>query len=362
MSRNTIARIDLSAIRANLARIRSMVGNSRVACVVKADAYGHGLSNIVPALHDADVLAVATVGEAERCRQYGWSGRLLMLEGPANADEIRAACEHRCELVIHHASQLKLLERAPRLPQGPYWLKLDSGMHRLGFPTDQVGTVHAALRRVSGDQPVILMSHFACADDPANPMTQEQLARFDRAVNGFEGEVSLANSAAVMNFPASHRDIVRPGIMLYGVSPRAGQPVASLGLKPAMTLQAELVAINQVARGEPVGYGAEQRCPRDMPVGVAAIGYGDGYPRGLRQGAPVLINGRRAGLIGPVSMDLTTIDLSDHPEASVGDTVTLWGEGLPVEELATWANAIPYELICGVTARVHMQVLPEFIS
>lgn len=359
MSRNTIARIDLSAIRANLARIRSMVGHARVACVVKADAYGHGLSNIVPALPDADVLAVATVGEAERCREYGWRGRLLMLEGPANAQEVRAAGEFRCELVIHHASQLRLLSDAPALPQAPFWLKVDTGMHRLGFPEDQARSIHAEIQRISGNQPVILMSHFACADDPENPMTLQQISRFEEAVSGIDGEVSLANSGAVMNFPESHRDIVRPGIMLYGVSPSVKRPASTIGLQPAMTLQAELVAINQVRKGEPVGYGAEQRCSKDMPVGVAAIGYGDGYPRGLRQGAPVLINGERAQLIGPVSMDLTTIDLSAHPNAEVGDTVTLWGTGLPVEEVAPWADAIPYELICGVTARVRMQVQPE---
>lgn len=330
---------------------------SRVACVVKADAYGHGLSQVVPALSEADILAVATIGEAQRCRELSWKGRLLMLEGPANANEHKAALAMGCETVIHHESQLEFLGRDSHSRTRPMWLKLDSGMHRLGFPASLAGRIYERIQDLSGPRPVVLMSHFACADEPDNPKTQHQIATFDAVTEGLKGEISLANSAAVMNFPDSHRDIVRPGIMLYGVSPCAHRSAQDIGIRPAMTLQADLIAINRVRKGESVGYGAEQNCPEDMDVGVAAIGYGDGYPRGLGQGAPVLLNGRRAPLIGPVSMDLTTIDLREHPDARVGDAVTLWGAGLPVEEVARWAGAIPYELICGVTARVHTVVV-----
>ncbi len=356
MSRNTIARIDLSAIRENLARVRALAPRSRVACVVKADAYGHGLSCVVPALSDADILAVATIGEAQRCRDLGWGGRLLMLEGPASDDEYQAAGALACEIVVHHESQFELLRQVTEAQSRPIWLKLDSGMHRLGFPASRAGAVYDRIQELSGPRPVVLMSHFACADQPERPKTKAQMAEFDTAIEGLRGEVSLANSAAIMNFPESHRDIVRPGIMLYGVSPCGALSAADIGVRPAMTLQADLIAINRVRKGEAVGYGGDQVCPEDMDVGVAAIGYGDGYPGGMRQGAPVLINGRRAPLIGPVSMDLTTIDLRGHPDARVGDAVTLWGTGLPVEEIATWAAAIPYELICGVTARVHTVV------
>lgn len=352
MSRNTVARIDLSAIRQNLARVRALAPDVLVACVVKADAYGHGLQHVVPALEGADVLAVATVGEAERCRQLGWEGRLLMLEGPSNLEECRAAVALSCELVIHHESQLALLREAEQARAQPLWLKLDSGMHRLGFPAPEAAGVYRELRALSG-HPVVLMSHFACADDPANPKTRQQIRLFDQSVEGLPAPVSLANSAGILNFPESHRDIVRPGIMLYGVSPCRGRSAEDIGIRPAMTLQCELIAVNAVKKGESVGYGGEQTCEEDMNIGIAAIGYGDGYPRGLKPGAPVLVNGRRARLIGPVSMDLTAIDLRQHPDARVGDTVTLWGEGLPVEEVAAWANAIPYELICGVTARVR---------
>lgn len=356
MSRNTFARIDLDAIRQNLATVSALASGSLVACVVKADAYGHGLRHVVPALEGADILGVATTGEAEECRALGWKGRLLLLEGPANQEEFDIAVAQACEMVIHHQSQLARLQEAELAPAQPLWLKIDSGMHRLGFPADQARAVYAELKELPGCPEIVLMSHLACADEPADPKTMEQVALFDEAVEGLEGPVSLANSAAVLNFPQSHRDIVRPGILVYGVSPSRHKRAQDIGIRPAMTLESELIAINKVRKGESVGYGGEGVCPEDMNIGVAAIGYGDGYPRGLKQGAPVLVNGRRAALIGRVSMDLTTIDLRGHPDAQVGETVTLWGQGLPVEEVAQWADAIPYELICGVTARVRFVV------
>jgi alanine racemase len=196
------------------------------------------------------------------------------------------------------------------------------------------------------------MSHFACADEAGNPKTSLQIERFDEAVAGLQAAHSLANSAAVLNFPAAHRDMVRPGILLYGISPDPDHSAADIGLKPAMTLSCELVAINQCRKGEGVGYGAAYNCPEDMRVGVAAIGYGDGYPRHLKNGTPVLLNGKPAKLAGRVSMDLITIDLRGHDDAKTGDRVVLWGEGLPVETVAPWADAVVYELICGVTGRV----------
>lgn len=356
MSRKTVTRINLGAIRNNLDKVRALAPDSEVACVVKADAYGHGLANVFPALEAAQILAVATVDEAQQCRDLGWLKRLVMLEGPANPSELRVAESLACELVIHHDSQLALLKNHKRPGACPLWLKLDSGMHRLGFPLSRARELYQRLTRISGSEPKVLMSHFACADDPLNPKTNEQVAAFDAAIAGLSGQVSLANSGAVLNFPGSHRDIVRPGIMIYGVSPGSDRNAAQMGLQPAMTLQCEVIAVSLVKKGETVGYGARQICPNDMRIGVAAIGYGDGYPRSMKQGAPLLINGKRAKLFGPVSMDMITIDLSEHPDADVGDTVTLWGEGLAVEEMAPWADAIPWELICGVTARVRAVV------
>jgi alanine racemase len=352
MSRNTIARIDLAAIRHNLARVQNLARSSQVVCVVKADAYGHGLSRVCQALADAGMLAVATTGEGFTCRQHGWRGRLLLLEGPNNRAELEDSVALDAEMVVHHQAQLELLRERPGDIRRALWLKIDTGMHRLGFPAEEAAQVHRELETLRGPEPTVLMTHFACADDVANPLTEQQMARFATATSGLPGPVSMANSAGLLNYPSSQRDFVRPGIMLYGVSPCRRHSAGEIGLRPAMTLQCELIAINTVRAGESVGYGAAYTCPRDMRIAVGAIGYGDGYPRHARNGTPVLLNGRRASLVGHVSMDMITIDLSGHDDARVGDCLTLWGEGLPVEEVAPWADAIPYQLICGVTARV----------
>lgn len=357
MSRNTIAQIDLAAIRHNLSVVRRLVGTSRIVCVVKADAYGHGLSRACKALGGAEVLAVATTGEGFSCRNEGWKGRLLLLEGPSNAEEFDDAVAMGAEMVIHHENQLQLLARRHADVPTALWLKIDSGMHRLGFPPQNAAGIYGQLQQHSNGHPIILMSHFACADDRQNPMTNRQIRIFDESVSSLKGEISLANSAAILNYPDSHRDYVRPGIMLYGVSPCTDRSAEEIGLQPAMNLVCDLIAINRVSKGESIGYGAAYSCLQDMLVGVAAIGYGDGYPRQARNGTPVLVNGQRASLVGRVSMDMITIDLSGLENARVGDRVTLWGAGLPLEEVALWANAIPYELICGVTARVKAVVI-----
>jgi len=356
MSRNTIARINLAAVRHNLARIRDLAPQSAVACVVKADAYGHGLARIFNALEDADILAVATTGEAAICRQQGWRGRLLLLEGPANAAEFDAMVALDTEMVVHHETQLQLLRDRRRDVRRALWLKIDTGMHRLGFSQSDARAVHAELEKLRGDEATVLMSHFACADDVTNPLTSQQIKRFEQATSGLQGPVSLANSAGMLNFPQSQQNCVRPGIMLYGISPCKRKTAAEIGLRPAMTLQCDLIAINQVKAGDTIGYGAAYTCAENMRVGVGAIGYGDGYPGRARNGTPVLVNGRKASLVGHVSMDMITIDLSAHEDAKVGDRVTLWGEGLPVEEVAPWADSIPYHLICGVTDRVIARI------
>lgn len=352
MSRNTIASIDLAAIKHNLKVVRRRVPNSKIVSVVKADGYGHGISRVAGALQDADLLAVATSGEAAALRNGGWSGRLLMLEGYANTDEFELAQSLNAETVIHHQSQLEMLRQRGWSAGNRVWLKLDTGMHRLGFPLTEVRKVFSELESMVGKGAVVLMSHFACADEIGSPKTGIQIQRFDDSIQGLSANQSLANSAGILNFPKSHRDMVRPGILLYGISPEPSQSAADIGLKPAMTLSCELIAINRCRKGETVGYGATYQCPEDMRIGVAAIGYGDGYPRHLRNGTPVLVNGRQAQLAGRVSMDLITLDLRGHDDAVTGDPVVLWGEGLAVETVARWADAVPYELICGVTGRV----------
>jgi len=355
MSRNTVARIDIAALRHNLAVVRRMAPDSRVASVVKADAYGHGIKRVARALERSDLLAVATVGELRQVRDSGWRGRLLLLEGFAGPEEFDLARALDAEVVVHQAAQLELLEQRGNGAGQRLWLKIDTGMHRLGFPARDIPALHARVSRLSGPHEPVLMTHFACADETGDPMTLRQTALFDELTSGIPGERSLANSAAVLNFPETCRDYVRPGIMLYGVSPIPGRTGADHGLLPVMTLSCKLLAVNECAAGESVGYGAGFVCPEDMRVGVAGIGYGDGYPRWIRNGTPVWLNGRRAPLAGRVSMDLITIDLRDHDEAAVGDEVVLWGADLPVEEIAAQNDAIPYELICGVTGRVRRQ-------
>ncbi len=357
MSRNTIATIDLASIRHNLSRIRQLAPSSELACVVKADAYGHGLENILAELSGADVLAVATVGEAEKCRSGGWSGRLLHLQGSSNPAEFAQLQKMGAEMVIHHDSQLAWLAPQAGRINKRLWLKIDSGMHRLGFSAGDAVSAFQRLESLRGPEATVLMTHFACADEFDNSQTRQQIKRFDEVTEGLPGPVSMANSAAILNFRESQRDIVRPGILVYGISPCAQRSAAELDLLPAMTLQCELIAINQCRRGAAVGYGAAWSCPEDMPVGVAAIGYGDGYPRRAGNGTPVLLGGRRAPLVGHVSMDMICLDLRNHPQAHVGDVVTLWGAGLPVEVVAECTGMLPYELICGVTARVKTKLL-----
>jgi alanine racemase len=352
MSRNTIARIDLSALCHNLDIVRGLAKESRIVCVIKADAYGHGIKRVARALDHTDIFAVATPEEAQSVREAGWSGRLLLLEGFANSDGFDLARSLGLELVIHQPSQLDLLKENGLREGQRLWIKFDTGMHRLGFPVNEAGALIEAIQAITDATEPVLMTHFACADEPDNPMTLSQIESFDSAVTRYGYEQSLANSAAILNFPQSSRDYVRPGIMLYGISPNSGQSGADYGLKPVMTLSCEMIAVNYCRKGDRVGYGASFVCANDMRVGVAAIGYGDGYPRHLGSGCPVLVNGKRARLAGRVSMDLITLDLSGHDSAQTGDEVILWGEGLAVEEVAEWANAIPYELVCGVTGRV----------
>ncbi|MEN1727393.1 MAG: alanine racemase [Pseudomonadota bacterium] len=353
MARNTLAQIDRAALAHNLERIRELAPGSRVMAVVKADAYGHRLDLCLPALDGADLLAVATIEEARAIRRLGCDTPVLLLEGILHDEDLPVVEELGLELTIHHESQLTMLEAFGRAPCQRVWLKIDTGMHRLGVPCDAAAAAHARLKALGGIEQVNLMTHFASADDLSQTATAEQIHRFDETIKELDGERCLANSAAVLNFPDSRADWVRAGILLYGISPLTGKTGADLGLQPVMTLKSELMAINQVKAGENIGYGGRYRAARDLTVGVAAIGYGDGYPRHLVDGTPVQIAGKNCALAGRVSMDMITIDLSNCPEAQLGDDVVLWGGDLAVEEIALHADTIPYELVCRITRRVR---------
>jgi alanine racemase len=355
MARATTARIHMDALRHNLARIRSAAPGAKVMAVVKADGYGHGLERVAQALAGADAFGVAALSDAQRLRAAGFSQSIVLLSGFDEADDLAQLRQLSVATVVHHPFQVELLATDSGSPIS-VWLKMDSGMHRLGFPPERFAEVYRRLQAMPNiADDIVCMSHFASSDEPDNPQTPRQLACFDGALPPDASVCSLANSAAVLDWPASHRNWLRAGGALYGLSVASGMTGADFGLKPAMTLSTRLISIQQVAAGERVGYAGAYVCPEDMPIGVAAIGYGDGYPRNIRPGTPALLNGRRVPIIGRVSMDLMTVDLRGQPQANVGDELTLWGEGLPVEEIAEAAGTISYELTCSITRRVRFR-------
>ncbi len=351
------ARIDLDALRHNLGVARAAAAGRRVMAVIKANAYGHGLQRVCGALASADALAVARVGEGLALRQAGCHGEIVVLEGCFDEQELHAAARSGLQLVVHHPEQLALLRVAQ--PDRPVhcWLKVDTGMHRLGFAPEAAVRAYAALAELAAvaERPR-LMTHLANADDLDDPFTTEQLRRFQPLVARYGVATSVANSAGILGWPGCHGDWVRPGLMLYGASPLLGGRAAAHGLLPVMTFSARLIAINRLRAGDPVGYGGSWHCPEDMPIGVVGVGYGDGYPRAVPPGTPVLVKGQRAPVVGRVSMDMLTVDLRGIGTPRVGDPVTLWGAGLPAEEIAAAAGTIPYTLFCGITARVDFSV------
>ena len=355
MSRTTVATIHLGALRHNLARIQAKAVPARVMAVVKADAYGHGLERVARALDaEAECFAVAALGDGLRLRAAGHRQRIVVLSGPDQPGDIAEMQRLGLEAAIHHEAQLAwLAEASMRRGRLRVWLKVDSGMHRLGFAPERVAAVHAQLAALPGIDPEIgLLTHFAESEVFDGAVTRAQIARFETVTRGLAGPRSLANSAAVLGWPAAHGDWVRTGGLLYGLSVVAGQSGADLGFRPAMTLSTRLIAINRIGKGERIGYNGTWTCPEDMPVGVAAVGYGDGYPRSAASGTPVQVGEVRVPLVGRVSMDLITLDLRAAPQARVGDRVTLWGDGLPVETVAAHAGTISYDLTCGMTRRV----------
>lgn len=355
--RPATAVIDLQALRHNLRLAATRAAGAKVAAVIKANGYGHGAARLLPALDEAERLAVACIEEAIALREAGARQPILLLEGVFTADELPLCARLDLEVGVHDREQVRMLETARLERPLAAWLKLDTGMNRLGFRPEAASGILARLAACPAVRPDIrLMTHFANADDPADPATRAQMRRFADAVAGLPGERSLCNSAGVLAWPEAHGEWVRPGIMLYGVSPMAGRTGIDDGLRPVMTLRTALIAVKPVRRGESVGYAGTWTAPEDMTIGIAAIGYGDGYPRHAPSGTPVLVDGRQAAIVGRVSMDMLAIDLRGHPEARVGDPVTLWGDGLPVETIAGRAGTIAYELLCGITGRVHIEI------
>lgn len=357
MGRPTQIIIHLDALRYNLAQIKKRAPNARVLAMVKSNAYGHGVEHIAAALPDADALGVACIEEGMLLRRAGIKVPIVLMEGLFTGDELSKASEEEFTLVIHHELQVQMLEKETIKKPVSIWLKIDSGMHRLGFGPNETKEIHQRLNALSSiKKPIGIMTHFAQSDSHDPSPTRAQIAIFNQATADLQGPKSMANSAGILAWPEAHLDWVRPGLILYGASPFKDKKGADLGLRPVMSLTSELIAIHRVAKGERVGYGGIWECPEDMLMGVVGIGYGDGYPQFANNGTPVLVKGKICPLAGKVSMDMLTVDLRNLPDAKVGDEVILWGEGLPVEKVAENNHTSAYELLTRITQRVHVKV------
>jgi alanine racemase len=353
--RPSCATIDLDALRANYLLAKRLAGGHALA-VVKADAYGHGAIACAKALEPlADGFAVAFLEEAVPLRTTGIRSPIVLLEGVFDPAELEAAAELDLWPVVHHETQLRMLELASHRPRR-VWVKINTGMNRVGFAPHEAPAVWRRLQALPDLEPPVWMTHFACADDPSSTMTLEQIRRFHGGVATLPGESSLANSAALLAWPQARGDWARPGILLYGGNPLvagATPGMATSALRPVMTLTSKVFATRRLAPGETLGYGATFVAERPTRVGLVAIGYADGYPRHAPTGTPVAVGGWRTRLIGRVSMDMLTVDLSPLPEdIGQGAIVELWGETISVDEVARAAGTISYELLCHVK-RVH---------
>lgn len=351
MPRPIRAVISTPALAHNLALAMRLAAPARTWAVVKANAYGHGVLRAAKALAAADGLALLDLADALKLRAAGETRPLLMLEGWFAPQDIALFARYRLTPVVHCAEQIAMLEKTAFAGTMDVYLKVNSGMNRLGFAGEGVAAAWAALRRMPQVGAITLMTHFADADGETG--VEPQLRWFEALTHGMQAPRSLANSAALVRFAEQTRaDWVRPGIMLYGGSPLAFRTAGEIGLRPAMTLAAEIIAVQNLERGERVGYGFTYEAPRPMRIGVVACGYADGYPRHAPTGTPILVAGRRTQIVGRVSMDMICCDLTGIPHAGYGAPVVLWGEGLPVEEVAAAAGTVSYELLCRLAPRV----------
>jgi len=359
MPRPILATIDIDALRHNLSVARRHAGARRVWAVVKANAYGHGLQRALRGFADADGLALLDIDEAARAREGGWRRPILLLEGLFSAVDLAAADELRLTVVVHCREQVGMLAAStPKRPIDVY-LKVNTGMNRLGFTPAEAPAVVETLVGTPAVRVAALMMHFANADRcdaAAGPVAMAtQSSAFDLACRGWRGARCLANSAALLLHPRSGGEAVRPGIALYGASPMAGQPASSFGLRPSMSLTARVLSVQALAPGESVGYGSRWTAARPSRIGVLACGYADGYPRVAPDGTPVWVGSRRVPLAGRVSMDMITVDLTDAPEVGAGAEAQLWGPQVPVDEVAEACGTVGYELLCALAARVPVR-------
>lgn len=349
------AYIDLAALRHNFKQVKKCAPQSKVIAMIKSNAYGHGLIQVAHTLKEADAFGVARLREALHLREAAVTQDIVLMPGFLQADQLPIISVNNIQVVVHNLAQVEMLEQTELPKPISVWLKVDTGMGRLGFDVETAVEMNQRLQNCTKVDEIRFITHFATVDESAHPTNQLQFSRLEQAQQLLQGDWSAAKSAAVLAVEHSHHQWVRPGIMLYGVAALADKSTVDCDLRPVMTLSAPIISIRTLAKGEPVGYGSTFTCPEDMPVAVVGIGYGDGYPRHAAQGTPVLINGQLAPRIGRVCMDMMMVDLRGINNVSLGDAVTLWGKGLPAEDIATHAETIAYELFCSVTKRVHFE-------
>lgn len=351
-----VATIDLEALKHNLSRIKEIAPKSFVLAMIKSNAYGHGLVRVAKTLPLANAFGVACIDEALILRKNRISTPIVVMRGFIDAKELKKFVHYNLVAVIYHSHQLNLLEKNKVSSPLQVWLKIDTGMHRLGFSLEKVVSAYDRLSACSSVQkPIGLMTHLADADNKDRSFTEWQINQFKGIVKDRDVPKSVVNSAGVLSYSTAFLDWIRPGIMLYGVSPFSWETGVKRNLKPVMTLSARIIAIKNCRPGEVVGYGCTWRSSENTSIGIVGIGYGDGYPRHAPCGTPTLLHGKICPLIGRVSMDMIAIDLRHELEVKIGDEVVLWGNGLPVEEIAEQAGTISYELLCKITQRVQFR-------
>jgi len=354
MARAATATINLDAIRHNYRLAKSVAPEQQAIAIIKADGYGHGAIKLAEALeNEADAFGVACIEEAIELRAAGIQLPILLLEGFFAANELEYISNNNLWCAVHSLFQIDQIAAADITNPITVWLKMDSGMHRLGVQPGEYKEAYDKLVALPQVKEVVLMTHFSSADEPELDTTANQIKLFDETTTGIDAPVSLANSAGTLAHTKARRSWQRPGIMLYGATPFATSQELSDQLKPAMTLSSEVIAIRDLQPGDAVGYSCTWICDKPTRVGTVAMGYADGYPRSAKNGTPVLINGVEFPLVGRVSMDLISVDIGNHSDVKIGDEVTLWGPELPVERIAKYANLIPYELLTGVSKRVR---------
>jgi alanine racemase len=345
--------IDINALQYNYQFLNKKCPTAKAVAVIKANAYGHGAVKFAKALPQADAFAVSRLPEAVELRRAGISQPILLLEGCFCPEELKCAADMAFSIMIHNQRQLQELEQTNLSRPLQVWLKVDTGMHRLGIQPEQVEQFYQRLNasaNVEGE--IAFASHFNCADELNSDATSKQIAIFEQATKAYPGPKSLSNSAGTLHWPDAHYDYLRPGIALYGIAPRVDSTGTAEGLRPVMTLKSKLISVRKHKAGDAVGYGEKWTASQDTYIGVVAMGYGDGYPRTAPSGTPVLVNGKRVAIVGTVSMDMITLDLGPDAMDQVGDEVIFWGDGLPVEEVALHIGTIAYELVIKLTDRV----------